>query len=200
MKLEDVDLTRLTPEFQKDDPFIKAFNDVLEPVIQSMAKSMKKLSIWTSLDKLTDEELDNIAWEFNIPWYNNTYARYKKVQIIRSSVELMKRLGTPDTFLTILEDIFGPCELEEAGIDEGYEGEPHHVQIMVANGDRLDKEAFDRLEYICRRVKRASTWIDRVSSTFASDMDNGIVFRMQDTIHEAIGMNVNGYLDYEITE
>jgi hypothetical protein len=106
----------------------------------------------------------------------------------------MKRLGTPHTFKTILEDIFGGCELQEAGID--YDGEPHHIQIMVANGENLDKVSYDRLNYIISKVKRASTWLDRVASTYQADMFETMLLRHNEERHDNISMDINGFVDY----
>ena len=114
MQLRDVDLNKLIPNFMEDDACIKALNKTLEPLVKELASKMKTLSLWGNISALSDEELDNIAYEFDIPWYNNMYDRAKKINIIKNNVKLMKRLGTTFTFKQIIQDIFGGCELKEA--------------------------------------------------------------------------------------
>lgn len=194
MRLKDVDLDRLIPNFMEDDACVKAMNFVLEPVIKDLANKMKRLPMWNSLTSLTDEELDNIAYEFDIPWYNNMYDREKKINIIKNNVKLMKKLGTPYTFKQIIQDIFGSCELQEAGIH--YEGEPHYFQIQVANGENLDEVSYGRLQYLIGKCKRASSWLEGVISMYNSDMIEQHAMRIQDIAIDSIAMDTNGLVKF----
>lgn len=194
MRLKDIDLDRLMPNFMENDACVKALNATLEPMIKELASEMKRLPMWNNLSALTDEELDNIAYEFDIPWYNNTYNREKKINIIKNNVRLMKRLGTPYTFKQIIQDIFGGCELKEAGID--YDGLPHHFQIFVASGEALDEVSYARLNYLVGRVKRASSWLDKVSSIYNSDMIEQHAMRIQDIAVDSVTMDINGLVTY----
>ena len=106
----------------------------------------------------------------------------------------MKRLGTPFTFKQIIQDIFGGCEFKEAGIN--YEGEPHHFQIIVANGDALDEVSYARLEHIIKKTKRASSWLDSVSSMYNSDMIEYHAMAIQDIAIERITMDTNGLVNF----
>ena len=194
MRLNDIDLDRLMPQFMENDACVKALNATIEPLIKEMASKMKTQSVWNCLEKLSDEELDNIAYEFDIPWYNNMYNREKKINIIKNNVRLMKRLGTPYTFKQIIEDIFGGCELKEAVID--YDGEPHHFQIMVANGESLDEVSYGRLNYLINKVKRASSWLDKVSSVYNADMFEQHAMSIQDIVIDSVPMSTNGLITY----
>lgn len=194
MRLKDIDLDRLVPQFMEDDACVKAMNAVLEPVIKKLTSEMNRLPMWNNLSSLTDEELDNIAYEFDIPWYNNMYSKSKKINIIKNNVKLMKRLGTPYTFKQILQDIFGGCELQEAGIH--YDGLPHHFQIQVSNGENLDEVSYGRLQYLIGKCKRASSWLDAVTSIYASDMIEQHAMRIQDIAIDSITMDTNGLVTF----
>ncbi len=194
MRLKDIDLDRLIPNFMEDDACIKALNATLEPFVKELTSEMKRLPLWNNLSSLTDEELDNIAYEFDIPWYNNMYERQKKINIIKNNVKLMKRLGTPYTFKQILQDIFGGCELREAGID--YEGIPHHFQIEVANIESLDEVSYNRLGYLVGKVKRASSWLDKITTIHTSDMIEQVAMSTQDVAIESIKMELNGLVRF----
>lgn len=186
MKLVDIDLSRLMPQFMEDDPSVKAMNKTLEPMIKELVKNMRRLSIWDNLSSLTEEELDNLAYEFDIPWYNNTYEKERKLTIIKECPKLMASLGTPYTFMKVIQDIFGSCTLEEAGIN--YDGEPHHFRIMVGDGENLDKETYGRLNYIIEKVKRKSSWLDSISSIYNANMQELHVMRVQDISIDSLPM------------
>ncbi len=194
MRLKDIDLDRIIPNFMENDACVKALNATLEPLVKELANKMKTLSIWDNLASLSDEELDNIAYEFDIPWYNSTYDKRKKIKIIEDNVKLMKRLGTPYTFKQILQDIFGGCELKEAGID--YDGLPHHFMIEVTNAESLDKVSYDRLGFLIGKVKRASSWLDKVTSIHSSDMIQQVAMSTQNVAIESIKMDLNGLVRF----
>ena len=190
MQLKDVDIGKLVPDFMKDDATVQALNETLESVVKKLANDMKRLSVWGNMQKLSDEELDAIAYEFDIPWYNKSYTKDKKINIIQNNVALIKKLGTPATMQTIIEDIFGACELEEAGID--YDGNPHHIRIMVNQGESLSGVNYDRFMYMIGKVKRASTWIDDVYNIYLAEGSTGIVMNVQDRVQEEITFDING--------
>lgn len=192
MRLNDVDLSKLMPDFIKDEPVVKALNKTFESVFKKVAADMKKLPIWSNLQKLSDDELDAFAYEFDIPWYNNSYSKDKKINIIKSNVKLIKKLGTPATFQTIIEDIFGGCVLQEAGID--YDGEPHHIKILINKGESLTGVNYDRFMYMVGKVKRASTWVDDVYNIYLAEGETKIAMNVQDRVQEQILFDINGYL------
>lgn len=191
MRLNDVELNKLMPEFMKDDATVKALNKTLEGVIKKVASDMKRLPIWGNLQKLSDDELDAFAYEFDIPWYNKAYPKDKKISIIQNNVKLVRKLGTPATMQAIIEDIFGACVLQEAGID--YEGEPHRIKLLINQGESLSGVNYDRFIYMMNKVKRASTWIDDIYNVYLAEGDTGIVMNVQDRMQEQILFNINGH-------
>lgn len=192
MRLNDIDLDKITPEFMKNDAVVKALNKTLEDVVKSVANDMKRLPIWGNLQRLSDDELDAFAYEFDIPWYNNSYSKDKKITIIQNNVKLVKKLGTPATMQTIIEDIFGACVLQEAGID--YEGEPHHIKVLINQGESLTGVNYDRFMYMIGKVKRASSWIDDVYNVYLAEGNINNAMSVQDRTHEEILFDTNGYL------
>ena len=168
MRLGDIDLDRIVPDFMKEDACIKALNATLEPLVKELAGKMRGLSIWADLDNLTDEELDETAHEMDIPWYNNTYDREKKIRIIREGEKLVRKMGTPHVLEYVIQEIFGYCTLKESGID--YQGDPHKFTIIVDNGANLNRETYGRFVYILGKVKRASSWVDSVGSSYNSEL------------------------------
>lgn len=184
MRLGDIDLDRIVPDFMQEDVCIKALNATLEPLVKELAGKMRGLSIWADLDNLTDEELDEIAYEMDIPWYNKTYDRKRKIRIIREGEKLVKKMGTPYVLEYVIQDIFGSCTLSESGID--YEGEPHKFTITVNSGVNLNQTSYGRFVYLLNKIKRASSWVDSVESNYLAECKNVqsavLIHRIEDKI------------------
>lgn len=170
MRLKEIDLGVIVPDFMTDDPVIKAMNGVLEDVAKNLVSSMGRLSIWNNLEELTEDELDELAYEMCIPWYNNTYSKAKKLSIIKSGEKYVHKMGTPQALQYVIDDIFGSCTISESGID--YEGEPHRFTITVNSGVNLNQTTYGRFVYLLNRIKRASSWIDSVGSNYFAEGTN----------------------------
>lgn len=194
MRLEEINLDVITPDFMTDDPVIKALNEVLEGVTKEITSNMGRLSIWDSLDKLSEAELDELAYEMNIPWYNNTYTKAKKLDIITKGDNYVQKLGTPYALQYVLDDIFGNCTIKESGID--YEGDPHKFFISVDNGVNLNAVTYGRFVYILGKIKRASSWVDGVSSTYVSELVGVQAAAPSDIITTVAELDRTGHVGY----
>ena len=107
MRLKYVNLGHITPDFMQKDPVVKALNATLEDVVKEITANMGKLSIWDNIDSLSEDELDELGYEMNIPWYNNTYDKAKKIDIIKKGDKYVQKLGTAEGLQFVLDDIFG---------------------------------------------------------------------------------------------
>ena len=162
MRLKDINLGHITPDFMLNDPVVKALNATLEDVVKEITANMGRLPLWDNLDSLSEDELDELGYEMNIPWYNNTYDKAKKLSIIKNGEKYLHKMGTPEALQFVIDDIFGSCTISESGID--YDGEPHRFTITVNSGVNLNQTTYGRFVYLLNRIKRASSWIDSIGS------------------------------------
>lgn len=184
MKLKDLDLSQLTPDFMKDDACIKALTATIEPLVHELAGKMRPLSIWADMEELTEGELDQLAVEMDIPWYNNIYDRTKKIKLLKEADKMIKKMGTPAALQYVIDEIFGNCTLEESGID--YEGEPHRFTVTVNSGVNLNQTTYGRFVYLLNKVKRASSWIDSVGSVYSAEARNYIAAFIRERIEDKL--------------
>jgi hypothetical protein len=70
VKLSDLEFVRLLPQFMREDPAVRGLAAGIDSIVPALAERLETLSTWDCLDKLPEAELDELAWELNIPWYN----------------------------------------------------------------------------------------------------------------------------------
>ena len=70
MRLSETDLMKLIPVFMKNDRAVQALVNGINPLIRAIAANIKKLRIWDQIDELSEAELDQLAWELDVDWYN----------------------------------------------------------------------------------------------------------------------------------
>jgi phage tail P2-like protein len=181
--INDVEIRRLLPGFMKADKAIQAINNVLEPEIQALAQRLPMLQTWDKLDTIGEDELDELAWEINVPWYKPDYPLVLKRELIKKSISVLDILGTPDALDIILADIFGEAEVEEWF---EYGGEIHHFNIKVKNGGSLNALNYNRLLNIIDRVKRKSQWLDDMYTIYSTVATETVQSMARETIYVAL--------------
>lgn len=159
MKTNNIDLLKMVPIFMRSDKFVialaESFNDVLNRF------ELKKLRTWDQLQKMNHRELDELAWELNVLWYNKdgTLAQ-KRAQII-SSNQVWSRLGTRYAVETVIREVFGSGEVLEFWEIEN--GLPHHFEVVVSDPRLVTPEGEAEFRRLLEKVKRKSQILDRIN-------------------------------------
>ena len=94
MKLSNLDFLRLLPQFMRDDGAVKGLAVGINKLIPTLTASIERLSTWDHIDNLSESELDALAWELNILWYDTRASIDVKREVVRNSYKLYQHLGT----------------------------------------------------------------------------------------------------------
>lgn len=175
MKLADAQLQKLIPAFMRDDPAVKALAGGTDNIARDAAKRLRLLTTWDHIDTMTDQELDELAWELDVRWYKSTAPLEAKRRVIRQSDLVHAKLGTKWATEQVASAYFGECFLGEWWLYGGrpgcfkiYSNEP---QAVIGNID-----GFLSMLYI---VKRLSAWLDAIVLLLLGWMDlyAGVVYK-----------------------
>lgn len=185
MKLSDIDFLLLLPQFMRDDAAVKGIAAGLNEIIPGLAVSIDKLSTWDHIDELTDADLDELAWELNIPWYDTSANLAIKRDVIKNSDHIHSRLGTKWAVEKIISTYFG-----EGHISEWWEygGEPGHFQVNSSNPS-INNERLAEFLNLLGNVKRASAKLDAIVISLSGELNlfAGIVMHEIGNEQYAIG-------------
>ena len=166
MKLSDLEFIRLLPQFMRDDDAVKGLSAGIDAIVPDLAASIRKLSTWDHIDELSESELDELAWELNIPWYETTASVAIKRQVIKSSDQIHARLGTKWAVENVIRTYFGSGHVSEWW---EYGGEPGHFQVNSSNPS-LNNERFNEFLRLLEKVKRASAKLDSVVISLSGEL------------------------------
>lgn len=158
MKLNDLDFIRLLPLFMRDDAAVQGLAKGLDEIIPQLSESVKHLTTWDHIDQLSETELDELAWELSILWYDHAADIAAKRDVVKNSDKVYQHLGTKWAVENVIRSYFGNGHIKEWF---EYDGEPGRFRIHSTNpeitGPRL--AAFLNLVY---KVKRASAKLEAV--------------------------------------
>lgn len=166
MRLKEAEILRLLPAWMREDPATQGLAAGTDKLTRSIYAKIKLLSRWDQIDSLSDAELDEMAWELNILWYESTAPIETKRNIIRNSDIVYAKLGTSYAVEQIVTDYFGSGQVREWF---EYGGEPHHFKVMSANPELVNNnlELFLKLLSI---VKRRSSLLDAILICLTGEM------------------------------
>lgn len=167
MKLSNLEFIRLLPQFMRDDAAVRGLAAGIDSIIPDLAASVEKLSTWDHIDTLSEAELDDLAWELNILWYDTSAAIDVKRNLVRESEAVYKKLGTKWAVENVINTYFGEGYVEEWF---QYDGDPGHFRIVSSN-PTLNESKFTEFMNLLNKVKRASAKLDGVYITLTGQMN-----------------------------
>lgn len=181
MELKDIDLLTLCPAFMRKDKSNQILATGVNNVFKTWADDLERLSVVNQIDKLTSAELDQLASDRNIFWYDTNAHISVKRALIKNARVVFNRLGTVWAVESVINDYMPGTELQE-WFD--YEGEPGYFKIYTTNTGVLktDIQAFFN---ILNKIKRKSMWLEAIILELEQQLVVypawGIVERSKDT-------------------
>lgn len=174
MKLYDLDFLKLLPRFMQEDTAVQGLAAAVNGIIPDLAAQVSKLSTWDCINDLSEAELDDLAWELNVPWYESTAPVEVKRAIIKDSDITHQRLGTKWAVESVIEAYFGDGSIEEWF---QYSGEPGHFRVLSSN-PTINNERLTEFLALLDKIKRASAKLDVIiiSSSGEAVLSIGVGF------------------------
>ena len=166
MKLGDLDFKRLLPAFMRDDGAVTGLSLALNEIVPQLEGSIQTLSTWDSIDLLSEEELDALAWELNILWYDVGANIDTKRDVIKNSDLVYRRLGTKWAVESVIKSYFGDGYITE-WFDYG--GQPGRFRVYTANPS-VSEERYGEFLNLLEKIKRASAKFDGLYITLTGQM------------------------------
>jgi P2-related tail formation protein len=159
VKLKDMEFIELLPVFMRKDAANIGLSKGVDKVIKMFAAYGWHLSVWPAIDDLTEDELDELAWELNITWCERSADLEAKRKIIKGSDEVKRNLGTGWAVEQIISAYFGSGYIEEWF---EYDGEPGHFKVFSSNPS-ITQENLNKFLRILEKVKRKSAHLETIS-------------------------------------
>ena len=104
MKLHEAEILKLLPAWMQEDGSNRGLAAGTDEVTRAITARAKLLSRWNKIDQLDETELDEMAWELRILWYDSTAPIETKRSVIRNSDLVYSKLGTSYAVQQIVTD------------------------------------------------------------------------------------------------
>ncbi|MCU7378116.1 phage tail protein I [Clostridiales Family XIII bacterium ASD5510] len=167
MRLSEIEFVKLLPKFMQDDPANIGIAKGIDIVIKIFDGFSGNLATWAAIERMSDAELNELAWELNIAWYEPSASTAVKREIIKNSDRVQQKLGTKWAVENVIETYFGDGNVLEWF---EYEGTPGHFKINSSNPS-VTNENLTKFLRILSKVKRGSAQLDGIFINMLSQQD-----------------------------
>lgn len=166
MKIEDPQTIKLIPHFMRADSADQAIAQAIDTIIKVPGAKVKTLRVWDQIDRLDDAMLDELAWELDVDWYEDTMPIDVKRETIKTAQLIKEHRGTKWAVEQVAINSFG-----DATVLEWYEygGRPYHFKVSTSYP--LDTQALiDKFRKQVNYAKRASAIFDEVEFYYNGEL------------------------------
>ena len=128
MNIQDTKLLEVIPAFMQDDKTVHALCAAADAMFQKLIDAIH-IAWWRKyMDQLDVEQLDAIAKQIGIFWYDDGSDIVSKRNVLKNYENVLAIAGTPDAVKFAVKDLFGDVEIIEW---PSYGGEPYHFKLLV---------------------------------------------------------------------
>lgn len=180
MTTQNVDIAKLLPAFMRDDAAVKGLSVPLSDMVHEISATLDLLSTWDHLYNLPESELDELAWEINLLWYNKAASMDIKRSIVRNGFLTHSKLGTKWAVENVIATYFGVGIIREWW---EYAGNPGHFKVLSTN-PTITNERLDEFLLLLEKTKRMTAKLDGVFITLTNRLYLFFGFAYHDVTHE----------------
>lgn len=113
MSIFNPNMAKLLPKFMKADETDVALSHAMDVLLAKPANKSKILRKWDQIDNMNDAQLDEMAWEFNIDWWDSSFSLETKRSVIRTCYRVHEKRGTKWAVEELITSAFGMGKVTE---------------------------------------------------------------------------------------
>lgn len=158
ISIQTISLLDLLPPNLRIDPNISAAAQAIDEELQGVTSTIQKLSYFERLDSLTEEETDELAWQFHVDFYDPELPIEQRRELVKNSFRWHRRKGTPSAVEELVQTIFGDGSVQEWW---EYSGLPYTFRV-ISNNRNITGAQINDFTRALNTVKNIRSRLDQV--------------------------------------
>lgn len=154
------DMVKLLPKFMKSDEADRALAHAMDILLADPASKGKILRKWDQIDNMKDAQLDEMAWEFNIDWWDSSFPLEIKRSVIKTCYRVHEKRGTKWAVEELVNSAFGMGKVTEWF---EYGGDPFWFKIQT--NATLTEDGMTYFLNMIDKVKSARSHVEMIEVT-----------------------------------
>jgi len=180
INLDTVSLLDILPPNLRSDPNVAAAAQAIDSELQQITASIRKLSYFDRMDESTDEETDELAWQFHVDFYDPSLPLEQRRELVKNSFAWHRRKGTPSAVEELISTLFGSGRVEEWW---QFDGDPYTFRVITSN-TAVTTDLAQEFIAALNTVKNVRSHLESViiESSKSMNLYFGCVLNMTDTL------------------
>lgn len=180
MRLAELEFLLLLPRFMRDDEAVKGLSSAMDTLLGTPSERIPTIRFWDQIQNLNSEECDEMAWELDVDWYDDTLSLEEKRAAIETAQLIKRKRGTKWAVERLITAYFG-----EGYVVEWYEiGDEPFTFIALTTNTAITQEDYAKFVAAVESAKNERSHIAGVFYYWGQGPDEGVAARF-------------GYADYE---
>ncbi|MCM3129026.1 phage tail protein I [Paenibacillus provencensis] len=156
--LENMSLLDLLPISIRYDPKVIAYAEALDIELKEVKAEARKIPIFSRLNELNDEEADQLAWGFNVSFYDVSLPIEQKRELVKNAYRFHRKKGTPAAVEELITILFGYGKVEEWF---EYGGQRGYFRVITNNPEVTQEKAQEFIKAV-DSIKRGTAHLETV--------------------------------------
>lgn len=161
--LYDAQITDGLPRILSDQEWVRALSEAMSIVHRKTMEFAASSQIYTAIDTVPETVLDALAVNLKIDWYRTEYSIEEKRSIVKTAVDVRRRMGTAYAVRMQADAIYKGTKVEEWF---QYNGMPGCFRVSVNTGKKgLTLEDLDQIARGIENCKNVRSHLDSIAIT-----------------------------------
>ena len=169
--MSDKLLSPTLPASIAKDKNIQDLSNVLDTTLVDIRQRIELILLLPRLNKLPDNILDELAYQFHVDFYRDSFSRDIKVKLIETSILSHRLKGTPYAVEKVCTDVFKSAKVLE---NWEYGGQPYHFKVCFIEESATDLDKINSLIAAINSTKNVRSWCDEIG--FITNQNGDIYF------------------------
>ena len=157
------------PQFIMRDRNGRALAMAIDAAMAKFKQIVQKgLADINDTDNMDEWRLDELAWEYALPWYDYSADIESKRRVIKSIYETISIMGTPRAVANVISASLGSVARLAEWFE--YNGEPYHFRV-ISSGEILSATELAKLYSAIDAAKNVRSVMDNLLWAWAAQGD-----------------------------
>ncbi|RII32859.1 phage tail protein I [Clostridium chromiireducens] len=168
MVVKNIDLLSLQTAQMQQDPTTKAICAALNSKFQELGEEVKTCLIYSRIDYLSEDILDELAYQMHADWYDMSANIDIKKNLIKNALKVHRYRGTPYAVEQVVQDYFGDGTIEEWF---EYGGNPYMFRVVTTNTS-VTSELANQFTMAVNSVKNMRSHLEQIIIDISGKIDS----------------------------
>ena len=155
MRLAELEFLLLLPAFMREDEAAIGLSKAMDELLGKPSERIPTIRTWDQIQNLNSKECDEMAWELDVDWYDDTIGLDEKRATIEAALQIKRKRGTKWAVEQLIIAYFG-----DGYVAEWYEiGESPYTFIVLTTNESITPEGYAKFVEAAKKAKNVRSHI-----------------------------------------